>query len=94
MRFAINVFVTKQQPVTLTHTLGAQMSHSHLPISSLHFGMVDLFSLRRSFGPGAVLEMTAKPFACRFQRDARPNVNTRSVFAELAVELGLREVES
>ena len=69
------------------------MSHSHLPISSLHFGMVDLFTLRRSM-PGAELEMTSKPFACRFQRDAQPNVNTRSVFAELAVELGLREVES
>lgn len=74
------------------------MSHSHLPISSLHFGMVDLLSLRRSM-PGAELEMTSKPFTnCQREaccpRDAQPNVNTRSVFAELAVELGLREVES
>lgn len=66
---------------------------SHLPLKALHFSMVDLFSLRRSM-PGAELEMTSKPFICRWQRDARPDVNTRSVFAELAVELGLREVES
>ena len=66
---------------------------SHLPLKALHFPMVDLFSLRRSM-PGAELEMTSKPFICRFQRDAQPHVNTRSTFAELAVELGLREVES
>lgn len=65
---------------------------SHLPLKALHFPMVDLLSLRRSM-PGAQLEMT-KPYSCRWQRDARPEVNTRSVFAELAVELGLREVES
>ncbi len=68
-------------------------SGPHLPLAELHFSMVDLIGLRRSM-PTAILEATFKPFACRFQRDARPNVNTRSVFAELAVELGLREVES
>lgn len=66
---------------------------SHLPLKALHFSMVDLFTLRRSM-PGAQLEMTSKPFICRLQRDAQPHVNTRSTFAELAVELGLREVES
>lgn len=66
---------------------------SHLPLKALHFSMVDLLSLRRTM-PGATLEMTKKPFVCRWQRDARPDVNTRSTFAELAVELGLREVES
>ena len=64
---------------------------SHLPLKALHFPMVDLLSLRRTM-PGATLEMT-KPSKA-IPGDAVPHVNTRSTFAELAVELGLREVES
>ena len=41
-----------------------------------------------------ITHRASKPFICRWQRDARPEVNTRSVFAELAVELGLGGVES
>ena len=73
---------------------------SHPPLKALHFPMVDLFTLRRSM-PGATLTFTSRldlvlpsQFGLAYRPDAVPAVNTRSTFAELAVELGLREVES
>lgn len=70
---------------------------SHLPLSALHFSMVEFASLRASLGPScrvSVAHVPPWPRKAFALVDACPTVNTRSTFAELAVELGLREVES
>lgn len=63
-----------------------------IPCSCLHFRMTDHASLYKSLGSGVVIKLLSKVDAP--VNDQCPTVNTRSTFAELAVELGLREVES
>lgn len=61
-------------------------------IPCLHFRMTDHHALAVSFGPRVVRTVTAAVSLPGV--DATPEVNTRSTFAALALELGLREVES
>lgn len=65
---------------------------SHLNLTALQFRMVDHVELRRSLGRCVQTVSSCSPNAYILDAaDACRAVNTRSTFAELAVELGLRE---